>query len=395
MTLRPITLLGIVISMVTGIALGIIVSNYVLNGSADDRPGSDFDQVLNHVRANYVDEVAEQELVDNALKGMIEGLDKHSNFLDSNDFGNLQAETKGRFGGIGIELGLVDDFFTIISPLDGTPAANVGLEPGDRIVELDHKSLKGMMLVEVINTLRGEPGSPLHLRIERENEQQPLDFDLERAVIQVTSVKSKLLEPGFGYVRISQFQNTTSEDFNRALIELTEQTQAPLEGLVLDLRNNPGGVLQSSVDVADTFLTEGLIVYTEGRLPSSRLRYRASGRDFLEGAPIVVLINQGSASASEIVAGALQDQGRAIVLGTTSYGKGSVQSVLPLANNRAIKLTTAYYYTPNGRSIHKIGITPDVVPNFDPKANGEYEDLILNQALELLKSDEPKLHARL
>lgn len=395
MTLRPITLFGIVISMVTGVALGIIVSNYVLDGGADDRPGSDFDQVLNHVRANYVDEVAEQELVDNALKGMIEGLDKHSNFLDSNDFSNLQAETKGRFGGIGIELGLVEDFFTIISPLDGTPAANVGLEPGDRIVELDHKSLEGMKLVEVINTLRGEPGSPLHLRIERENEQQPLDFDLERAVIQVTSVKSKLLEPGFGYVRISQFQNTTSEDFNRALIELTEQTQAPLEGLVLDLRNNPGGVLQSSVDVADTFLTEGLIVYTEGRLPSSRLRYRASGRDYLEGAPIVVLINQGSASASEIVAGALQDHHRAIVLGTTSYGKGSVQSVLPLANNRAIKLTTAYYYTPNGRSIHKIGITPDVEPNFDPKANGAYEDLILNQALELLKSDEPKLHARL
>ncbi|MCZ6642685.1 MAG: S41 family peptidase [Gammaproteobacteria bacterium] len=395
MTLRPLTLFGIVISMVTGVALGIVVSNYVLSGGANESAGGDFDEVLNHVRANYVDDVAEQDLVDNALKGMIQGLDKHSNFLDADDFGNLQAETKGHFGGIGIELGLVDDFFTIISPLDDTPAAAVGLQPGDRIVELDHESLKGKKLAQVINTMRGEPGSPLHLRIEREHEQQPLDFDIERAVIQVTSVKSKLLEPGFGYVRISQFQNTTSEDFHRALIQLTEQAQSPLEGLVLDLRNNPGGVLQSSVDVADTFLEEGLIVYTEGRLPSSRLRYRASGKDFLNGAPVVVLINQGSASASEIVAGALQDHNRATVLGSTSYGKGSVQSVLPLSNNRAIKLTTAYYYTPKGRSIHKIGITPDVEPNFDPRANGEYEDLILAQALELLKSDEPKLQAKL
>lgn len=395
MTLRPITLLGIVISMVTGIALGIVVSDHVLEKDEHNKHRRVFDQVLNHVRTNYVNEVAEQDLVDNALKGMIEGLDTHSNFLNSNDYGQLQAETTGRFGGIGIELGLVDDFFTIISPLDDTPAATVGLAPGDRIVELDHESLKGKKLVDVINILRGEPGSPVHLRIERENAQQALDFEIERAVIQVTSVRSRLLEPGFGYIRISQFQNTTSEDFNRALIELTEQSQAPLAGLVLDLRNNPGGVLQSSVDVADTFLEEGLIVYTEGRLPSSRLRYRASGRDFLEGAPVVVLINQGSASAAEIVAGALQDHNRATVLGTTSYGKGSVQSVLPLSKNRAIKLTTAYYYTPSGRSIHKIGITPDVVADFDPRANGDHEDLILTQALQLLKSDEPKLHARL
>ncbi|MFB3106721.1 MAG: S41 family peptidase, partial [Pseudomonadales bacterium] len=351
---------GIVISMVTGIALGIVVSDYVLE--KDERNRHVFDQVLNHVRTNYVDEVAEQDLVDNALQGMIEGLDTHSNFLNSNSYGQLQAETTGRFGGIGIELGLVDDFFTIISPLDDTPAATVGLAPGDRIVELDHESLKGKKLVDVVNILRGEPGSSVHLRIERENAQQSLDFEIERAVIKVTSVRSRLLEPGFGYIRISQFQNTTSEDFSHALATLTEQEQAPLAGLVLDLRNNPGGVLQSSVDVADTFLEEGLIVYTEGRLPSSRLRYRASGRDFLEGAPIVVLINKGSASASEIVAGALQDHNRATVLGTTSYGKGSVQSVMPLSKNRAIKLTTAYYYTPSGRSIHKIGITPDVEP---------------------------------
>ncbi|MCZ6853248.1 MAG: S41 family peptidase [Gammaproteobacteria bacterium] len=395
MTLRPITLFGIVISMVTGIAFGIIVYHNVLAQEVGDEQERVFNQVLNHVRSNYVDEVDEQDLVDSALKGMIAGLDKHSNYLNSSDYDDLKAETTGRFGGIGIELGLLDDFFTVISPLDDTPAATTGLAPGDRIIELDHESLKGKMLIEVINLLRGEPGSSVHLRIERENALRALDFDIERAVIRVTSVRSRLLEPGFGYIRISQFQNTTSEDFSHALATLTEQEQAPLAGLVLDLRNNPGGLLQSSVDVADSFLKEGLIVYTEGRLPSNKLRYRASGKDFLEGAPLVVLINKGSASASEIVAGALQDHNRATVLGTTSYGKGSVQSVLQLSQNRAIKLTTAYYFTPSGRSIHKVGITPDVELELDAQANGDSEDLILAQALELLKQEDAKLHARL
>lgn len=394
MHLRAITLIGIVLSMVTGIALGISGYHRWLDFRGETPESQAFDEVLNQVYTSYVDEVDRRTLVSSALRGMLDELDDHSNYLDERDYAHLQDETNGRFGGVGVELGLVDDYFTVIAPLDDTPAASAGLAPGDRIIALDSEPLAGRKLMEVVDLLRGEPGSDVALTIDRE-EHDPFDVTLTRAEITIASVRSKLIEPGYGYVRISQFQSDTAREFNRALDQLAEDNDQELDGLILDLRNNPGGVLQASVSVADAFLSDGLIVYTEGRLPSSHLKYRASGRDALAGKPVVVLINSGSASAAEIVAGALQDHHRAKLLGETSYGKGSVQSVMPLTGDRALKLTTAYYYTPSGRTIHKVGIEPDVI--FDESGD---EPALMAQALALLKNGETEeptegLHARL
>lgn len=395
MALRPLTLLGIVISMVTGIALGISGYHSWLDERGTSLEALTFEEVLNQVRVSYVDEVDTQDLVNGALRGMLDNLDAHSNYLDPDDYSNLQAETSGQFGGVGIELGLVDDFFTVIAPLDDTPASAAGLQSGDRITKIDDQTLRGKKLMAVVKLLRGEPGSTLQLRIVRA-ETTPFNVTLTRATIKIASVKGHLIEPGYGYIRISQFQSRTSEDFARQLNDLIRDNKAALDGLVLDLRNNPGGVLQASVAVADTFLEEGLIVYTEGRLPTSRLKYRASGKDVLNGAPIVVLINEGSASAAEIVAGALQDHKRAKLVGTKSYGKGSVQSVMPLSGNRAIKLTTAYYYTPEGRSIQKIGIEPDILVEFSVVTADHYDEVLMARALAVLKEDSARgLHARL
>ncbi len=394
MHLRPITLVGIVLSMVTGIALGISGYHKWLDFRGESPESQAFDEVLNQVHASYVNEVDRRTLVSSALRGMLDELDDHSNYLDARDYADLQDETNGRFGGVGVELGLVDEYFTVIAPLDDTPAAGAGLKSGDRIIALDSEPLAGRKLMDVVSLLRGEPGSDVSLTIDRADE-EPFDVTLTRAEITVASVRSELLEPGYGYVRISQFQSNTAREFNQALKDLAAENEQDLDGLILDLRNNPGGVLQASVSVADTFLSDGLIVYTEGRLPSSHLKYRASGRDALEGKPIVVLINAGSASAAEIVAGALQDHERAMLMGVTSYGKGSVQSVMPLSDDRALKLTTAYYYTPNGRTIHEAGIEPDVV--FDEEEN---ESGLMAEALALLKQEETEeptegLHARL
>lgn len=398
MTLRPITLIGIVISMVTGIALGITGYHNWLEDRGKNPELLSFEEVLNQVQASYVDEVDKRELISGALRGMLDTLDAHSNYLDVDDYNTLRAETSGQFGGIGIELGLVDGFFTIISPLDGTPASAAGLQPGDRIIELDQESLRGKKLLDVVELLRGEPGTDIEMRLSRDAG-DPFNVALTRTTIEITSVSGHFVEPGYGYIRISQFQNTTGEEFAAKLSELIEENETGLSGLILDLRNNPGGVLQASVAVADSFLEDGLIVYTEGRLPSSRLKYRASGRDILAGAPIVVLINDGSASAAEIVAGALQDHKRAQLIGTTSYGKGSVQSVMPLSGDRAIKLTTAYYYTPDGRSIHKIGIEPDITVESTGITADRYDDVVMTQAMDLLKQAQEDsaagLHARL
>lgn len=412
MLLRPTTLLGMVISIVTGIAVGIVGFNHWRSQQEPDAVRLEtLKQVLEHVRAGYVDEVSTDELLQDAMRGMLTGLDPHSTYLNADDYEELQTQTTGSFSGIGIELGLVDGFFTVISPIDNTPAARAGLQSGNRILEIDHSSLKGKLLTEVITLMRGELGSPIHLRLEErhDDEVRLRDVDLERANIAVHSVRSEWLEPGYGYIRISQFQTETGKDFHNAIAKLQRQAKErkhELKGLVLDLRNNPGGLLQASVSVADTLLTQGMIVYTEGRLVSSQLKYRAAGKDYLNGAPIVVLINGGSASAAEIVAGALQDQGRAVLLGEKSYGKGSVQSVVPLTDTQAIKLTTAYYYTPSGRSIHKLGIEPDVSfevasdQSANTNANNSDKDTSKNseldlraKAVELLQSDQ--LQARL
>jgi carboxyl-terminal processing protease len=392
MNLRPVTLIGIVISMVTGVALGILGYRSWLEPASDHVHARAFDEVLSHVHANYVDVVDKDELVISALKGMLQRLDDHSLFLDRRDYRDLQAETTGHFGGIGIEIGLEDDLFTVIAPIHGTPAQRAGLQAGDRIIEIDHQPLIGRTLLDVVDLLRGEPGSAVHLRIRREEDAR--EVTLSRAVIELDSVTGHLLEPDIGYVRIAQFQAGTGSAFKAKLASLEGESGGHLSGLILDLRDNPGGVLQASVAVADTLLDQGLITYTEGRLPSSNLRYRAAGGDRLHGAPVVVLINRGSASASEIVAGALQDNDRATVVGTRSFGKGSVQSVVPVSGEKAIKLTTAHYFTPGGRNIHKAGIEPDHEITRGQESVEAFEARLMADAVALLRREVRPLQAR-
>ncbi|MDF3933577.1 S41 family peptidase [Pseudomonas citronellolis] len=318
-----------------------------------------FAEVLDRVKAAYVEPVDDKTLLENAIKGMLSNLDPHSAYLDPEEFAELQESTSGEFGGLGVEVGTEDGFIKVVSPIDDTPAAAAGIQPGDLIVQIDGKPTKGQSMNEAVDSMRGKPGSPITLTIVR-NGGRPFDVALKRAIIKVKSVKTQLLEPNYGYLRITQFQVNTGDEVVKGLAQLKKDNKGKLKGLVLDLRNNPGGVLQSAVEVADAFLTKGLIVYTKGRIPNSELRFSADPADPSEGVQLVVLINGGTASAAEIVSGALQDQKRAILMGTDSFGKGSVQTVLPLNNDRALKLTTALYYTPNGRSIQAQGIVPDI-----------------------------------
>ncbi len=319
-----------------------------------------FTGVLDAVKQDYVEPVKDKELLENAIRGMLSNLDPHSAFLDAEAFQDLQVGTSGEFGGLGIEVGQEDGFIKVIAPIDDTPAQRAGIRAGDLIIRLDDSSVKGMPLSDAIQRMRGKPNTPITLTIVREGVRKPLKFKLIREVIQVRSVRSRLLEPGFGYLRITQFQAKTAQNLQQELQTLEQQNKAPLKGLVLDLRNNPGGVLNGAVDVADDFLEDGAIVQTKGRGNGSDQSFKATPGDLLKGAPIVVLVNGGSASASEIVAGALQDHQRALVLGERTFGKGSVQTILPLGNGTAVKLTTARYYTPNGRSIQAAGIEPDI-----------------------------------
>jgi carboxyl-terminal processing protease len=316
---------------------------------------------MTQIQTNYVEPRSETQLIDTAIAGVMSGLDPHSTFLDERALANLTELTTGHFGGIGVELALVGNDIKIIAPIDDTPADRAGLVAGDVLEAIDDTPVHGTTVSEASDALRGEPGTSVKLAVRRDGANALLDFRITRAAINVASVRSRFLEPGYGYLRISQFQTDTGPDVVKAL-ESLQGDHGPLQGLVLDLRNNPGGVLQASVEVADAFLTDadGLIVYTEGRQPSSDLRFVATGGDLVSGAPIVVLINKGSASAAEIVAGALQDHKRALIVGSTSYGKGSVQAVLPLEHHHALKLTTALYFTPSGRSIQAKGIHPDV-----------------------------------
>ena len=319
-----------------------------------------FSEIFGRIKNNYVEPVEDKELLQNAIRGMLSGLDPHSTYLDLEDFKNLREGTSGEFGGLGIEVTLEDGFVRVVSPIDDTPAAKAGVLAGDLIIRLDEKPVKGMALREAVDMMRGKPGTDLLITILREGEDKPLNITLTRAIIKVKSVKHKTLEPGYGYVRISTFQQRTSEGLNKAIKQLKKDNNDKLNGLVLDLRNNPGGLLNAAVDVSDAFITKGLIVYTDGRIPDSKQEFNANPRDLLEGAPLVVLVNGGSASASEIVAGALQDHHRAVILGTKTFGKGSVQTVMPLTDKTAVKMTTARYFTPSGRSIQAEGIVPDI-----------------------------------
>jgi carboxyl-terminal processing protease len=319
-----------------------------------------FAEVMDRIKAAYVEPVSDKTLLENAIKGMLSNLDPHSAYLEPEAFLELQESTSGEFGGLGIEVGMEDGFVKVVSPIDDTPASQAGIQPGDLIVKIDGQPTKGLSMMEAVDKMRGKAGSKIELTLVRDGG-RPFDLTLTRAVIKVRSVKSQMLEDGYGYLRISQFQVNTGEEVGKALTRLRKDNgDKKLRGLVMDLRNNPGGVLQAAVEVTDHFLKKGLIVYTEGRLANSELRFNADPADASEGVPLVVLINGGSASASEIVAGALQDHKRAVLMGTDSFGKGSVQTVLPLNNDRALKLTTALYFTPNGRSIQAQGIIPDI-----------------------------------
>ena len=344
-----------------GLSLAVGHSVYALKDEDKQIPFEDlqaFTEVFSKVKSDYVETVDDKKLIEDAIRGMLNGLDPHSAFLNTSEFSDLKIGTTGQFGGLGIEVGMENGFVKVISPIDDTPASRAGIQASDLIIKLDDKSVKGMTLNEAVKIMRGKPNTDIDLTIVREGEPKPLVIKITREIIRVKSVKNRMLEPGYGYVRITNFQSRTTTDLLKAISDLQKETR--LKGMVLDLRNNPGGVLNGAVGVSDAFIDDGLIVYTEGRLDDSSHRYLATPGDSLNGAPLVVLINGGSASASEIVAGAMQDHKRGIVLGTKSFGKGSVQTIQELRNGSAVKLTTARYFTPNGRSIQAKGIEPDI-----------------------------------
>ena len=320
-----------------------------------------FTNIFAKIKADYVEKVDDKTLLTHAIRGMLSGLDPHSSYLDAEQYQELRIGTTGQFGGLGIQVGMDEDgFVKVISPIDDTPAFRAGMEAGDLIIKLDSKPIKGMTLDEAVKLMRGEPGSDIVLTVVRSGKDKPFEVTITRDIIKVKSVKSRMLETNFGYVRISSFQSKTGSQLLDAIKKLNKENKSRLKGLILDLRNNPGGVLHAAAEVSDLFLQKGKIVYTEGRIANSYMEFNAKPGDVLDGAPLIVLINAGSASASEIVAGALQDHKRGIIVGTKSFGKGSVQTIQELPAGGAIKMTTARYYTPSGRSIQAQGIAPDI-----------------------------------
>ena len=318
-------------------------------------------EVFNRIKTDYVEEVTDKKIINDAIHGMLSKLDPHSAYLDKTSYREMRIGTEGQFGGLGIEVTMENGFVKVISPIEDTPAARAGLKSGDLIVKLDEKPVKGMTLSDAVKIMRGKVGSKINLLVVREGFNKPKEFTITRAVIKIKSVKYRLLEPGYGYIRITQFQANSPKNMVSAIAKVKAENRGKLKGMVLDLRNNPGGVLPAAVAISDAFITSGLIVYTEGRSADAKLKYSATPSDVLGGIPLVVLVNGGSASASEIVAGALQDHKRAVILGTKTFGKGSVQTILPMSGGTALKLTTARYYTPKGRSIQAEGIVPDII----------------------------------
>jgi len=318
-------------------------------------------EVFGKIKENYVESIDDKTLLTNAIRGMLSGLDPHSSFLDLEEFKELTVGTRGEFGGLGIVVGMENGFVKVISPIDDTPAQRAGIKAGDLIIRLDKKPVKGMALDDAVKLMRGKPGEPIDLLVSREGVDKPFKVTVVRDKIRVKSIKYRVLEPGYGYVRITQFQERTGEDLLKAIDDIKKKSKkVGFKGLVLDLRNNPGGLLDAAVAVSDAFLTEGIIVSVRGRHMDSQHSFQATPIDRINGSPLVVLVNGGSASASEIVAGALQDHKRAVIMGSQTFGKGSVQSIVKLGNNTALKMTTARYYTPNDRTIQAKGITPDI-----------------------------------
>jgi carboxyl-terminal processing protease len=319
-----------------------------------------FSDIFARIKSDYVEQVSDEELLEHAIRGMLSGLDPHSTYMNKDEYNELKIGTRGEFGGLGIQVGMENGFVKVISPIDDTPAYHAGIQAGDLIIRLDNKPIKDISLNDAVKIMRGKPGSKIALSVMREGEDKPLEFVIERAIIKVESVKTHLLEPGFAYIRLSTFQAKTAVQLRAAISKLVDQNGGLLNGMILDLRNNPGGVLNAAADVADLFIRKGKLVYTKGRKENSYFEFNANPEDVMNDKPIVVLINAGSASASEIVAGALQDHKRAVIMGEKSFGKGSVQTIQELRNGAAVKFTTARYYTPNGRSIQAEGIAPDI-----------------------------------
>jgi carboxyl-terminal processing protease len=347
-----------------------------------------FSNVLSITQQNYVDDIDTKEALEGAIKGLLNSLDPHSSFLKPDDFKELQVETKGSFSGIGIEITTKDDMLTVVSPIEDTPAFKAGIQAGDRIIKIEDESTKDLSIFEAVKKLRGPKGSEVTISIHREDWTDLEEFTIIRDVIPIHSVRSDILESGYGYIRISNFQRNTSNDLKKSIKELLEESM--LKGLVLDLRNSPGGLLDVSVKVADIFLDKGIIVSTRGRIKDQNLEFSAHGDGQDYDFPIVVLINGGTASASEIVAGALQDHERALIMGTQSFGKGSVQTIIPMADGAGLRLTTARYYTPNGTSIQATGITPDVlVPDVPAK-----EDDNDTEPIKFLREKDLKHHLK-
>ena len=386
----------IIFGVLIGVALSLNLPAIAEHGATQALPLDElreFTEVFGKIKSDYVEPVSDKKLIDDAINGMLSGLDPHSAYMDADAFKELEDGTQGEFGGLGIEVSMEDGFIKVVSPIEDTPAQKAGIKSGDLIIKLDDTPVKGMTINEAVKRMRGAPDTPITLTIVRKGVPKPFAVTLMRAVIKVKSVKYKLIEPNYGYVRITQFQERTGENLAQAILALTKKNKAPLKGIVLDLRNDPGGLLNSAVGVASAFLKSGaLVVYTEGRTEDAKMRLTANPDSYLRGnqsdylknlpdwvktVPMVVLINGGSASASEIVSGALQDQKRAVIMGTQSFGKGSVQTILPLGNGTGIKLTTARYFTPSGRSIQAKGITPDIIVE-EAKVVNSNEDKLLN-----------------
>jgi carboxyl-terminal processing protease len=385
--MKPLVLRGL-LAVLLGAVLGVSISlaPAVL---ADKRPEADslpweearlLAEVIERVKRDYVDRVDDHDLIAAAIRGMIADLDPHSAFLGPAEFQDVRISTTGKYSGIGVDVGIEDGGIVVVTPIDGSPASRAGILPGDVILSIDGLPVDVSDLEDTVARMRGPAGTSVVLLIRRDGEQDPLQIELDRGQVEVQSVRAELLEAGDAYVRISHFTDGTAEALRSALAGLEREAGRPLAGLVLDLRNNPGGVLDAAIAVADAFLDQGLIVSAEGRMPEARFRVNATPGDILNGAPLTVLVNQGSASASEIVAGALKDHRRATIIGTPTFGKGSVQTIIPLSEGHAIKLTTSRYYTPSGMSIHARGVTPDVVVERGPDG----EDAQLASALAAL-----------
>jgi carboxyl-terminal processing protease len=365
MSLRVRSILVLLVGTVLGVTLSLGGGVLAQRESAQETlPWEDarlLAEVLERVKQEYVEPVNDQQLIENAVRGMVTELDPYSQFLDSEEFEEIRISTTGNYSGVGLEVNLSDGLVTVVAPIEGTPAERAGLRPGDVIVRIDGEPVDQQNVGDTVARMRGKPGTAVTIVVDRDGEPEPLSYRLTRSHVQVKSIRSEQLEPEYGYVRVTHFSETTYKDLRNAIGDLKRDSPGELRGLILDLRNNPGGVLESAVDVSDAVLDAGVIVTANGRGREATFRHEAQDGDLLDGAELVVMVNGGSASASEIVAGALQDNGRATIVGSKTFGKGSVQTVMPLSNGRAIKLTTSRYFTPSGDSIHGKGITPDIL----------------------------------